>query len=120
MLYNSVLFITVFLPIVMIGWFLLNRFNRIGLAKWFVIGMSFWFYGYFNLSYIFILLGSLLFNYSVYLCRNRAAGKIAKALTIFGVAGNLALLFYYKYMNFFVDNINAIFKTDIFIEKVSR
>ncbi|MBO7334152.1 MAG: MBOAT family protein [Lachnospiraceae bacterium] len=80
--------------------------------------MSFWFYGYFNLSYIFILLGSLLFNYSVYLCRNRAAGKIAKALTIFGVAGNLALLFYYKYMNFFVDNINAIFKTDIFIEKI--
>lgn len=65
MLFNSVIFIAVFLPIALAGWFLLNRLKKPYYAKAFLTGMSLWFYGYYNLSYLWILLGSIFFNYGV-------------------------------------------------------
>ena len=48
MLFNSVIFITVFLPIALLGWYVLQRLENPGPAKAFLIGMSLWFYGYYN------------------------------------------------------------------------
>lgn len=65
MLFNSVFFITLFLPAALLGWHLLWRMGRPGCAKVFLTGMSLWFYGYYNIHYLWILLCSLFFNYGI-------------------------------------------------------
>lgn len=62
MLFNSVIFIVLFLPLALLGWFLLQRLKCAAWARIFLIGMSLWFYGYYNVYYLWILVASILFN----------------------------------------------------------
>ena len=95
MLFNSVIFITVFLPLALLGWFLLQKLEDPAWAKAFLIGMSFWFYGYYNVSYLWILLVSLAGNYAFsFLLRRIRGGGFRRGLFVCGVLGNLGLLFY--------------------------
>lgn len=134
MLFNSYLFIFIFLPIVLIGWFSLNKIKQYKLAEIFLIGMSLWFYAYFNFSYLFIIVGSCIFNFSLsYLIniiekkyfsidenkiadkdnlKNNKGNTLIKILGITGITVNLGILFYYKYYDFFIENINFIFQKD--------
>ena len=43
MLFNSYLFIFIFLPFTLLGWYGLNHYKRYELAKVFLAGMSLWF-----------------------------------------------------------------------------
>ena len=114
MLFNSYIFILFFLPFCILGYFTLNHFEKYTLAQIFLVGMSLWFYGYFNPGYLLILTASVLLNYVFYLLIRRNRGnKYAKILMISGVLLNIGILLYFKYMDFFIDNINGIFKTDI-------
>lgn len=120
MLFNSVIFITVFLPLALLGWFLLQKLENPAWAKAFLIGMSFWFYGYYNVSYLWILLVSLAGNYAFsFLLRRIRGGGFRRGLFVCGVLGNLGLLFYFKYFNFFIDNCNFLLHTDIRLEKIA-
>lgn len=81
MLFNSVIFITVFLPLALLGWFLLQKLEDPAWAKAFLIGMSFWFYGYYNVSYLWILLVSLAGNYAFsFLLRRIRGGGFRRGL----------------------------------------
>lgn len=115
MLFNSYIFILFFLPITFIIYFTLNRFHKYQFAKIFLIGMSIWFYGYFNPTYILIIAGSILFNYI--LSKQMIPGKhrvqTTKFLLIFGIIANILLIFYFKYLNFFLDNINHLFHLNV-------
>ena len=51
MLFNSYLFIFIFLPLALIGWYGMNHFKAYELSKLFLAAMSLWFYGYFNPYY---------------------------------------------------------------------
>lgn len=117
MLFNSYIFIFIFLPIVLIVWFSLNKIKLYKTAEIFLVGMSLWFYAYFNFSYLFIIVGSCLFNYfiSYFINRiekNKKKSNLIKALGIFGIVSNLMILFYYKYFDFFIENVNFIFQKD--------
>lgn len=120
MLFNSVFFIIIFLPVTLSGWFLLQKLKNPVFSKLFMIGMSFWFYGYYNLSYLWILTASLAFNYTVsaLLEQCRRPGT-ARGLLAAGILGNTGLLFYFKYFNFFVDNCNFFLHTDLQTEKIA-
>lgn len=48
MLFNSYIFVFLFLPCALLGYFLLNNVKKYELAKCFLIGMSLWFYAYFE------------------------------------------------------------------------
>ena len=63
MLFNSYIFIFVFLPLTLCGYYGLHRLGSPVLAKIELILMSFWFYGYFNPSYLWIMCSSILVNY---------------------------------------------------------
>ena len=63
MLFNSYIFIFIFLPVALIGWYALNRMKAYEPAKFFLAGMSLWFYGYFNIYYLTIIVISILCNY---------------------------------------------------------
>ncbi len=111
MLFNSLPFIFLFLPVVLIGFFVLGRFNRLAAAGWLALA-SFVFYGWWSPKYVLLLAGSILFNYNAGLAIARAAlageKRRGKRLLTLAVIANLALLAYYKYANFFLDNINAL------------
>ena len=63
MLFNSYIFIFIFLPLVLIGWYGFNHYKKHQLADLFLAGMSLWFYGYFNVYYLAIILVSIALNY---------------------------------------------------------
>ncbi len=120
MLFNSVLFITIFLPAALLGWFLLQRLENPLYAKAFLIGMSFWFYGYYNISYLWILIGSLAFNYGLSCLLEYGKGAaVPRGIMILGILGNLGLLFYFKYFNFFIENCNFFLHTDLRVERIA-
>jgi len=118
MLFNSTFFIVVFLPLALAGWFLLQKLKNPVYAKIFLIGMSLWFYGYYNISYLWILVISMLFNYILSLMFAKSTGFPGRAVLYLGIFGNLGMLFYFKYFNFFIDNCNYLLHTDIHIEKI--
>lgn len=120
MLFNSTFFIIIFLPLALIGWFLLQKADNPVYSKLFLFGMSLWFYGYYNPWYLFILLFSLFANHFFsFLFSKVHATKIRKIVLCIGLLTNLGLLFYFKYFNFFIDNCNFIFHTDWSIEKIA-
>lgn len=123
MLFNSYIFIFLFLPIALIGYFGLNRIGKYTLAKYFLVGMSLWFYAYFNISYLWIILASIAINF---LCHRMMLSEnlqrehmlLRKSVFFAGLIFNIGLLFYFKYFNFFVDNVNNIFDLSIHVEKI--
>lgn len=109
MLFNSYFFILFFLPLVLILYYGMQYLKRPQAAKVVLILMSLWFYGYFHYSYILILAGSVLLNYIWSRWLLRETGQIPKKLIlIMGICANVALIFYYKYWNFFADNVNVL------------
>ncbi len=120
MLFNSVIFIVLFLPMALAGWFLLQKLENPAYAKAFLVGMSLWFYGYYNVSYLWILLASLGLNYGISLLLGGCQGiRGRRTLLGAGLLGNLGLLFYFKYFNFFVDNCNFFLHAGIELEKIA-
>ena len=113
MLFNSYIFILLFLPLSVVGWFLLNKTKSEKLPKIFLLGMSLWFYAYFNIKYLPIIIISIIVNYLLYIGMKKSDKKaLRKGLFLFGIILNIGILFYYKYLGFFTENVNALFKTD--------
>ena len=104
--FNSFTFILVFLPILLIGWYALNRFEKHTVADIFLILMSLYFYYSFGAMFLVILLVSIAVNYGLSMLLEH--WHQPKLIKIVGVLFNLALLFYFKYLGFFIDNVNAL------------
>ena len=115
MLFNSYVFLLLFLPLTIIGYFGLNHFQKPQLAKGFLLGMSLWFYGYFRPSYLLILIVSILGNYALYrfLKFPNRKQSLRKTVMIFGVLLNVGTLGYFKYLDFLFKELNLILHTDI-------
>lgn len=119
MLFNSVIFIMIFLPLALAGWYILQQMENPLYARVFLVGMSFWFYGYYNPGYLAVLLCSLLVNYGCSLLFERAVSGRGRGMVLFlAMSFNLGSLFYYKYFNFFLDNVNFLFHSDWQTEKI--
>lgn len=112
MLFNSYLFILLFLPLALSGYYILSYVNQYRTANLFLIGMSLWFYGYFNPSYLLIICGSILANFLLSKMMEGFSDNenIKKSILLLGIAGNVAVIFYFKYYDFFLENINALFR----------
>lgn len=119
MLFNSYIFILLFLPIALIGYFGINRMGRYQMALFFLCIMSLWFYAYFNPKYLLLIGTSILTNFCLSrLILQQKSFALKKGLLIAGVLGNLASIFYFKYFDFFVSNVNGIFKTDFTLRNI--
>lgn len=111
MLFNSLEFLFVFLPIVFVVYFSLNKFKKYGFAKFWLLLASLFFYGFYDPEYLWIILSSIFFNYLIglfMLKEHLRFGASKKIVLIFGLIGNLALLCYYKYWNFLIDCFNSL------------
>ena len=117
MLFNSYEFIFVFLPITFFIYFYLNHKRLTIASKGFLVFSSLFFYSWWNIAYLPLILLSMLFNYLIGNSLNKDGNenKIGnkktfskKSILIFGIVSNLALLGYFKYADFFIENFNFI------------
>lgn len=131
MLFNSYIFVFIFFPICLVGYYGFLKSGKPEAARVFLTAMSLWFYGYFNLSYLLIMICSIAGNYLFHRLLSRvnlrdgARGEGEKSLPLSGravmvlaVALNLGVLFYFKYFDFFLDTMNAAFGTDFVLRGI--
>lgn len=121
--FNSYIFIFLFLPIVVWGWFFFNEKEKYNTAKYYLLTMSLIFYSYANVYYLFLIIFSIGFNYltshffeSKFILKSN---KIRVFLLFAAVSVNLGILFYFKYYNFFVENINIVLDTSWTIKNIA-
>ncbi|MCH5275124.1 MAG: MBOAT family protein [Lachnospiraceae bacterium] len=116
MLFNSYIFIFLFLPLALAGYFVLNHFKCYELGKLFLVGMSLWFYAYFHLSYLWILLCSIALNY---ICHLLLIHRFHTRFTAFaGILLNICILYYFKYFDFVIETINGLTGSHISVSGV--
>jgi len=109
MVFSSISFLYYFLPIVLGLYFLVtSKFRNMVLL---VASLFFYFYG--EPRYILVLLFSCVFNYYFGKYLEKKNGKLKKRLLIVNLIVNFSLLFYFKYFNFFIENINRIFNSSL-------
>jgi len=116
MLFNSYEFIFLFLPFTFFIYFFLLKQRLIIAAKGFLVFASLFFYSWWNISYLPIILSSMLFNYIIGNSLNENFQKVKvhkKSLLAFGIVANVSLLGYFKYTDFLIDNFNHIFDSSI-------
>jgi len=123
MLFNSYEFIFLFLPVTLIGYYLLNRARLTLASNAWLLFASLFFYCWWDLRYLPLLLGSILFNYTignliVDYDTNRKNVISRKSIFITGLVGNLVLLGVFKYTDFMIGNLNALAGTRFELLKI--
>ncbi|MGG6314041.1 MBOAT family O-acyltransferase [Paenibacillus macerans] len=116
MLFNSYEFIFVFWPVSFVVYFLLNRFLPPVAGKLWLAAASLFFYSYWSIKSLPLILASIAFNYIMGRAISHSAGKplrLRKLLLTAGITGNVLLLGYYKYADFFISNVNSLFAAHI-------
>ena len=111
MIFGSLLFLFIFLPVFLLLYFILpTRFRNIILLIF-----SLLFYAWGEPKYIFIMLFSTVLDYTCGLIidKYRDRPNISRLGLIISLIGNIGLLFVFKYSGFFINTINSAFKSEI-------
>lgn len=98
MLFSSLEFLLLFLPLVMLSGLLVRRYGNDAAVVLLLLAANLFFYGWFRWSYLPLLLGSIAVNY---LIGRFLTTRPTRLLLLSGVIANLALLGFYKYAGFF-------------------
>lgn len=115
MVFSSSIFLFIFLPLVIIGYFLL----RGRLRNLWLLGASLFFYAWGEPRYILLMIFSIILNYFFGRFIENRKGKIKKLLLAMAVTVNLLLLGYFKYFNFIMENINHLLDKNIQVSEVA-
>lgn len=112
MVFSSYTFLLAFLPIVLIVYFGMAKFVNRTIQHTFLILASLIFYAYADVNYVWIILASVLVNF---LCAKSMApmqnGIGRRMIFATSILFNVGLLGYFKYYNFFLENVNIVFDT---------
>lgn len=115
MLFNSIEFLFFFLPAALLGFHALRRLgNREILIVW-LVACSLFFYAWWNPIYLLLLALSAAVNYNL---GRILAGSGGRGWLVLGILFNLGLLAYFKYANFFLDNIRFLFDPSFNFERI--
>ncbi len=115
MYFNSYIFVLAFLPVVLAGYYLMNRTKKYRWGQLWLIASSFFFIGYMNIWYILFTLIFTVSGYGfVFLVTQRTYkdGFKKKAL-VTGIVFHTGTLLFFKYSNFFLENVNGLLKKEI-------
>ena len=114
MLFNSYIFIFLFLPIVMSGFLVLRRHSSTWPIAW-IACASLFYYGWWKPQFLLLLIFSITVNliFGTLILKNKHSRLFSKIILTLGILFNLGLLGYFKYAGFLVININALFKTGL-------
>ena len=116
MLFNSYVFLLLFLPLTILGYYVLHYFNLHKLSLIYLCIMSFIFYGYNNEHYVWILGTSIIGNWIISNFMKKIFYK--RFLLVGGILFNISFIFYFKYFNFFLSNMNYLVKTSFELRNI--
>ena len=106
MVFSSIIFILFFLPVLLLTYYFTpNRYKNILL-----LAFSIFFYSWGAPKFIFVILATTLVDfYLVKLMDNANNERLRKLLLLLSLSINVGLLFYFKYLNFCIENLNQLF-----------
>ena len=109
MVFSSTIFLCVYLPLVLLGYYICPKKGR----NLFLLIVSLVFYAWGEPKYVFLMIFSILVNYvfGLLMDKHRANKKRLKLMLVLSVVIDLGLLSVFKYTDFIITNINAIFNT---------
>lgn len=117
MVFSSILFIFRFLPIAMILYFLTpNKYKNLTLLL-----ISLMFYSWGEPKYFLIMVASIFVDYFISrgIEKSRNNKKVSIALLSISIVFNLGMLFFFKYFNFFLENVNNILELSLKYVKIT-
>ena len=112
MLFNSFVFAFVFLPIVLIVYFLLGKLKNKDISTLFLVASSLYFYSFYEIKFLYLITVSMLVNYTLGYILMKSS-RYRKATLSIGIIFNLCVLGYFKYADFFIESFNALFKQEV-------
>lgn len=114
MVFSSYSFIFLFLPITVLGYHLLRQTRRTAWVKVWLVAASLIFYGVGQLDFLPWFIATIGLNYLMMRQLKRASRPPVRRLWLLcAVLWNIGLLFYFKYCNFMLHNLNWLFRLDI-------
>lgn len=107
MVFSSTIFLCVYLPLVLLGYYICPKKGR----NLFLLIVSLVFYAWGEPKYVFLMIFSILVNYIFgrLMDKHRENKKRLKLMLVLSVVIDLGLLSVFKYTDFVITNINAIF-----------
>ena len=122
MVFSSLLFCTIFLPICLLAYYGIPRLigggtdKRIIVSNYILLGFSLLFYAFGGAKYLILISVVIMINWGAgFLCSKRRHGLIVRRIgLILAIASDLGLLFFFKYFNLFIATIeNMFFASDL-------
>ncbi|GIP08708.1 MAG: MBOAT family protein [Paenibacillus macerans] len=116
MVFSSSIFLFLFLPIVLVIYYLLKTEYR----NFFLLLASLGFYAWGEPKFVFVIIASILINYLFGILINYSKKKhlLSKIMMLIGVALNCGLLFYFKYFDFFLSSFNTLIGTNFLLKEI--
>lgn len=117
MVFSSTVFLFLFLPLVLAGYYLLDkRFRNV-----FLLIVSLFFYAWGEPKFVVVMMGSIMMNYVFALMVDKFRNKKHMAYGILSVmlCANIMIFFVFKYLNFTVENVNLLFNKNIQIPNIA-
>lgn len=123
MLFNSYEFIFLFLPVTLVVYFWLLRRRFTVAARSWLLFVSLFFYSWWDIRYLPLILGSILFNYTiggllVEYDESKPRNITRKTIFVVGIVANILLLCWFKYMDFFIGTANSLFGIELPLLKI--
>ena len=117
MLFSSTIFLIIFLPTVLLGYFVILK--KTAWRNAFLLICSLLFYAWGEPKYVFLMLASIAINYFLGLSIDRANSPHQKKLfLILAVIANLGILFHFKYSAFVITNLNHMLRLSLPVPSV--
>ncbi len=119
MLFSSLVFITLFLPLTILIYYVPLRNNRF-LQNIFLLLASLFFYAWGEPWFVLIMIGSIIGNYyfALLVDKHRQNKTFATVILTVMVSFNLTIIFIFKYLSFTLENLNALIKLNFVIPHI--
>jgi D-alanyl-lipoteichoic acid acyltransferase DltB (MBOAT superfamily) len=117
MLFNSIEFLFVFLPVALLGFYLLGAIARTWAIRWLIL-VSLVFYAWWRPVNVLIIGPSILINFAlastlVRFGKREKSRHVSNAVLVLGLAFNVAFLGFFKYTDFIYSTINDAFGANL-------
>ena len=116
MVFSSTIFIFIFLPFILLLYYIAGK----KIKNYILLIASLIFYAWGGVAYLKILIASIILNYSFGILVDKYSNReiLKKAILTLCVILNLSILFYYKYYDFFIENANVLFGTNLSLKHI--
>ncbi len=117
MVFSSTVFLFLFLPVTLAGYYIIRKDCR----NAFLLIMSLLFYAIGEPWFVIVMVFSIIANYSfgllIWFCNRKMFWK--RFFMILSVICSLGILFYYKYYDFVVNNLNGLFDLNLSLKHIA-